>query len=114
MSELADIVVIGNHEKPCYRIDNNNTEISINAWTIRIKNFRNDNHNKGKSNDERAVKMDAYLEEELYDILTYNIQNPNASDFESKKKRLEILVEYYMLMVALMKWRTCFIQLSLE
>ncbi len=33
--------------------------------------------------------MDAYLEEELYDILTYNIENPNASDFESKKKRME-------------------------
>jgi hypothetical protein len=33
--------------------------------------------------------MDAYLEEELYDILTYCIQNPNASDFESKKKRIE-------------------------
>lgn len=47
----------------------------------------------------RAVRMDAYLEEELYDILTYCIQNPNASDFESKKKRIEILVERYMLMV---------------
>ena len=35
------------------------------------------------------VQMDAYLEEELYDILAYNIQNPNASDFESKKKRIE-------------------------
>ena len=33
-------------------------------------------------------KMDAYLEEELYDILTYCIQNPNASDFEAKKKRV--------------------------
>ncbi len=33
--------------------------------------------------------MDAYLEEELYDILTYNIQNSNAPDFESKKKRIE-------------------------
>ena len=33
--------------------------------------------------------MDAYLEEELYDILTYGIQNPNASDFESKKQRIE-------------------------
>ena len=33
--------------------------------------------------------MDAYLEEELYDILTYCIQNPNVSDFESKKKRIE-------------------------
>lgn len=32
--------------------------------------------------------MDAYLEEELYDILTYCIQNPNASDFEAKKKRV--------------------------
>ncbi len=33
--------------------------------------------------------MDAYLEEELYDILIYNIQNPTAPDFESKKKRVE-------------------------
>jgi hypothetical protein len=37
----------------------------------------------------RPVRMDAYLEEELYDILTYNMQNSNASDFESKKKRIE-------------------------
>ena len=35
------------------------------------------------------MHMDAYLEEELYDILTYNIENPSASDFESKKKRIE-------------------------
>jgi len=33
--------------------------------------------------------MDAYLEEELYDILTYCIQNPNGSDFEMKRKRTE-------------------------
>ena len=33
--------------------------------------------------------MDAYLEEELYDILTYCIQNPSASDFASKRKRME-------------------------
>ena len=33
--------------------------------------------------------MDAYLEEELYDHLMYSIQNPNDSDFESKKKRIE-------------------------
>ena len=31
--------------------------------------------------------MDAYLEEELYDILTYCIQNPSGSDFEIKKHR---------------------------
>lgn len=30
--------------------------------------------------------MDAYLEEELYDILTYCIQNREASDFEPKNK----------------------------
>ena len=35
------------------------------------------------------AQMDAYLEEELYDDLTYIIQNPNGSDFESKKKRIE-------------------------
>jgi hypothetical protein len=37
----------------------------------------------------RLVQKDAYLEKELYDALTYSIQNPNASDFESKKKRIE-------------------------
>ena len=33
--------------------------------------------------------MDAYLEEELYDNLIYRIQNPNASDFGSKRKLAE-------------------------
>jgi hypothetical protein len=33
--------------------------------------------------------MDAYLEEELYDLLTYCTQNPDGSDFESKKLRVE-------------------------
>ena len=35
--------------------------------------------------------MDAYLEEELYDILTYYIQNPQASDFETKKQRVSMI-----------------------
>jgi hypothetical protein len=33
--------------------------------------------------------LDAYLEEELYDIITYCIHNPNGSDFEVKKLRIE-------------------------
>ena len=33
--------------------------------------------------------MDAYLEEELYDLISYCIQNPNVSDFEAKKRRIE-------------------------
>src|SRR6266516_6481155 len=33
--------------------------------------------------------MDAYLEEELYDLLTYCAQNPDASEFDSKKQRVE-------------------------
>ena len=37
----------------------------------------------------RLQRMDAYLEEELYDALTYAIQNTNVADFESKKKRIE-------------------------
>lgn len=32
--------------------------------------------------------MDAYLEEELYYILTYCIQNSDAADFEEKKQRV--------------------------
>ena len=32
--------------------------------------------------------MDAYLGEELYDILTYCIQNPKAFDSEAKKQRV--------------------------
>ena len=40
--------------------------------------------------------MDAYLEEELYDLITYCIQDPNASDYEAKKKRIvEIGSELY-------------------
>jgi hypothetical protein len=33
--------------------------------------------------------LDAYLEEELYDLITYCVQNPNASDFELKKQRVQ-------------------------
>lgn len=33
--------------------------------------------------------MDAYLEEEMYDILTYCILNPNTTDINSKRKRIE-------------------------
>ncbi|WP_458719498.1 hypothetical protein [Candidatus Nitrosocosmicus sp. R] len=32
--------------------------------------------------------MDAYLEEELIDLFTYYLQNPNASDLETKKQRV--------------------------
>ena len=39
-------------------------------------------------NYKRIAKMDAYLEEELYDILIYCLQNPDASDFEAKKQRV--------------------------
>jgi hypothetical protein len=40
--------------------------------------------------------LDAYLEEELYDLITYCVQNPNASDIESKKQRVkEIGKELY-------------------
>ena len=33
--------------------------------------------------------MDAYLEEELYDLFTHCIQNPDAPDFEIKKERIQ-------------------------
>jgi hypothetical protein len=33
--------------------------------------------------------LDAYLEEELIDLLTYCIQNTNASDLELKKQRIK-------------------------
>jgi hypothetical protein len=33
--------------------------------------------------------LDAYLEEELYDLFTYCIQNPKASDFTAKKERVQ-------------------------
>lgn len=40
--------------------------------------------------------MDAYLEEELYDLLTFCIQNPEAPDLAGKKGRLhEIGRELY-------------------
>ena len=40
--------------------------------------------------------MDAYLEEELYDLLIYCIQNTKTSDFAAKKERIrEIGRELY-------------------
>ena len=33
--------------------------------------------------------MDAYLEEELYDLFTYCIQNPSPPSYESKKIRIQ-------------------------
>ena len=40
--------------------------------------------------------MDAYLEEELYDLFTSCIQNPDASNLEIKKQRIkEIGKELY-------------------
>ena len=33
--------------------------------------------------------MDAYLEEELIDLFTYYLQNPNASDLGTKKQRVK-------------------------
>jgi hypothetical protein len=40
--------------------------------------------------------LDAYLEEELYDLITYCVQNPTASDFELRKQRVrEIGEELY-------------------
>ena len=40
--------------------------------------------------------MDAYLEEELIDLFTYYLQNPNASDLETKKQRvMEIGTELF-------------------
>ena len=33
--------------------------------------------------------MDAYLEEELYDLITYCIQNPESTDYSAKKSRIK-------------------------
>lgn len=33
--------------------------------------------------------MDAYLEEELYDLITFCIQNSNASDYTVKENRIK-------------------------
>ncbi len=33
--------------------------------------------------------MDAYLEEELYDLITYCIQNSSASDYSVKEDRIK-------------------------
>jgi hypothetical protein len=33
--------------------------------------------------------LDAYLEEELIDLFTHYLQNPNTSDLETKKQRIK-------------------------
>jgi hypothetical protein len=35
------------------------------------------------------IELDAYLEEELYDLITYCIQNTNASDYSKKEDRIK-------------------------
>jgi hypothetical protein len=57
--------------------------------------------------------MYAYLEE-VYDILTYCTQNPDASDFEAKKQRAVVIGKEVYEDVGMMLWRICFIQLNLE
>ncbi len=37
--------------------------------------------------------MDAYLEEELYDLLTFCMQNESSSDSDSKKERIHVIGE---------------------
>ena len=58
--------------------------------------------------------MNAYLEEELYDILTYCIQYSDAADFEEKNKEYLQLVKSFILMEEVTLWKICFIQLNLE
>jgi hypothetical protein len=66
----------------------------------RQKKYKCDSDSKGENDSqnlyqpgdklyEKCIKnMDAYLEEELYDILTYCIQSAHAADFEEKKQRV--------------------------
>jgi hypothetical protein len=35
------------------------------------------------------IELDAYLEEELYDLITYCIQNTSASDYSKKEDRIK-------------------------
>jgi hypothetical protein len=65
----------------------------------RQKKYKCDSDSKGENDSqnlyqpgdklyEKCIKnMDAYLEEELYDILTYCIQSAHAADFEKKKTK---------------------------
>ena len=57
--------------------------------------------------------MDAYLEEELYHILTYCIQNP-AQTLEQKRRGLKRLAVSCTQMEGSMQWKICLIQLNLE
>ena len=58
--------------------------------------------------------MDAYLEEELYDLITYCIQNPNSSDFELKKHRVQEIGKELYADGGVDAMEISFIQLSLE
>ena len=35
------------------------------------------------------IELDAYLEEELYDLITYCIQNSEATDYSAKENRIK-------------------------
>jgi hypothetical protein len=44
--------------------------------------------------------LDAYLEEELYDLITYCIQNSEATDYSAKEDRIREIGMNYLQMVA--------------
>jgi hypothetical protein len=54
------------------------------------------------------------LEEDLYDLITYCIQNPNASNFEVKRRRVEQIGRELYADGKVDATENMFIQLSLE
>ena len=56
--------------------------------------------------------MDFILEEEMIDILTFCLQNPNSDLIESKKQRFKEIG--HELFAVLMLWKISFLQLIIE
>ena len=53
--------------------------------------------------------MDFMLEEELIDLMTFCLQNPDSAEISDKHKRITEIGHELMLMVVLMLWRISFL-----
>jgi len=58
--------------------------------------------------------MDAMLEEEMIDLITFCLQNPDSNEVDSKKSRISEIGGNFTLMVEWILWKPCFLQSKIE
>ena len=58
--------------------------------------------------------MDAMLEEEMIDLITFCLQNPDSDEVEGKKSRISEIGKDLYLDGGVDAWKTCFLPFKTE